>query len=72
MFVRTAKSGKNAYVQLAHNTWDPVRKRSTTKVLHSFGRAEELDAPDAPELDQEHASARSGGCVSLLSGPRPP
>jgi IS4 transposase len=43
MFVRTARSGRNTYVQLAHNTWDPVRGRSTTKVVHSFGRAEELD-----------------------------
>lgn len=43
MYVRTAKSGKNTYVQLAHNTWDPARGRSSTKVVHSFGRADELD-----------------------------
>ena len=31
------------YLQLAHNEWDPVAKTSRTKVLYSFGRAEELD-----------------------------
>lgn len=31
------------YVQLAHNVWDPVKKQSTAKVLHSFGREDELD-----------------------------
>lgn len=31
------------YLQLAHNEWDPVAGRSRTKVLHSFGREDELD-----------------------------
>ncbi len=30
-------------MQLAHNEWDPVKARSTAKVLHSFGRAGEVD-----------------------------
>jgi len=29
------------YVQLAHNVWDPARKRSRTQVIYSFGRAED-------------------------------
>ena len=29
------------YVQLAHNTWDPVMKRSRTEVIYNFGRADE-------------------------------
>ncbi|MCI1642425.1 MAG: hypothetical protein LKI58_10615 [Actinomyces sp.] len=36
MFVRTVKSGKNTYVQLAHNTWDPLRKRSTSRAVFSL------------------------------------
>ena len=31
------------YYQLAHNEWDPQRKRSTARVIHNFGRADELD-----------------------------
>jgi hypothetical protein len=31
------------YLQLAHNEWDPARKRARTKVLYSFGRADQLD-----------------------------
>lgn len=32
------------YVQLAHNEWDPVKKQSRAKVMHSFGREDRLDA----------------------------
>jgi len=31
------------YLQLAHNTWDPQRKRSTTRILLNFGRADQVD-----------------------------
>ena len=31
------------YVQLAHNIWDATKKQSTAKVLHSFGREDQLD-----------------------------
>ena len=31
------------YLQLAHNTWDPQRKRSTTRILLNFGRADRVD-----------------------------
>lgn len=30
-------------MQLAHNEWDPVKARSVPKVLHSFGRADQVD-----------------------------
>lgn len=40
---RASKSGGVEYVQLAHNEWDPVAKRSKPRVVHSFGRAEEVD-----------------------------
>ena len=31
------------YLQLVHNTWDPVAGAARMKVLHSFGREDELD-----------------------------
>ncbi|KAB1919508.1 transposase, partial [Micromonospora sp. ALFpr18c] len=31
------------YLQLAHNEWDPAAKASKTRVLYSFGRADQLD-----------------------------
>ncbi len=49
MYVRVT-SGKprrdgtrSDYVQLAHNVWDPERKRSQVQVIHSFGRADTVD-----------------------------
>jgi hypothetical protein len=32
-----------SYLQLAHNEWDPAAKTARTKVLYSFGRADQLD-----------------------------
>jgi hypothetical protein len=48
MYLRTIgrrnKDGSEVrYVQLAHNEWDPQRKCSVTRVIHSFGREDELD-----------------------------
>jgi hypothetical protein len=48
MYLRTTsrrnKDGSEVrYVQLAHNEWDPVRKCSFAKVVHSFGREDQLD-----------------------------
>jgi hypothetical protein len=34
---------KVEYVQLAHNVWDPDRRRSRVQVIHTFGRADRLD-----------------------------
>jgi hypothetical protein len=31
------------YVQLAHNVWNPDKGYATAKVIHSFGREDELD-----------------------------
>jgi len=31
------------YLQLVHNVWDPASRTSKAKVLHSFGREDELD-----------------------------
>lgn len=47
MYVRTVKrqtkTGPVAYVQLAHNEWDPAKQQSVARVLASFGRADEVD-----------------------------
>ncbi len=48
MFVRTAtrrnKDGSAVrYVQLVQNEWDPAAKSSRMRVVHSFGREDQLD-----------------------------
>jgi transposase len=48
MYLRTIgrrnKDGSEVrYVQLAHNEWDPQRKCSVARVIHSFGREDQLD-----------------------------
>jgi hypothetical protein len=48
MYLRTIgrrnKDGSEVrYLQLAHNEWDPERKCSVAKVVHSFGREDQLD-----------------------------
>jgi transposase len=42
--VRKRKDGSEVvYLQLCHNEWDTERGRSVTKVVHSFGREEQVD-----------------------------
>jgi hypothetical protein len=48
VFVRASTRRNSAgvpvrYLQLVHNTWDPASRTSKAKVLHSFGREDELD-----------------------------
>jgi len=48
MFVRTAtrrnKDGSAVrYLQLVHNEWDPATKSAKMRVLHNFGREDQLD-----------------------------
>lgn len=44
---RVARKNKNgsttAYLQLAHNEWDPESKYAKAKVIYSFGREDEVD-----------------------------
>jgi hypothetical protein len=48
---RRNKSGAAIrYLQLAHNEWDPQAGVSRTKVLHSFGREDDLDRPAIERL----------------------
>lgn len=48
MYLRTiARRNKDGsqvrYLQLAHNEWDPARRCSVARVVHSFGREDQLD-----------------------------
>src|SRR5215204_4830710 len=47
MYVKTTerktKSGAVRYLHLAHNEWDPVAGRSVPRLLHGFGREDQLD-----------------------------
>ena len=48
MYLRTIKrrnkdGSEVAYVQLAHNVWDPVKRQSRAQVIHSLGREDQLD-----------------------------
>ena len=65
MYLRTIgrrnKDGSEVrYVQLAHNEWDRERKCSIAKVIHSFGREDQLDRA---------ALARLVGSLSRLLEP---
>ena len=40
---RNEDGARVTYLQLAHSEWNPAAKTSRTKVLYSFGRADELD-----------------------------
>ena len=68
MFVRTAtrrnKDGSAVrYVQLVHNEWDPATKSSRMRVVHSFGREDQLDRA---------AVERLAGSLGRLLGPGRP
>jgi hypothetical protein len=69
MFVRTAvrrnKYGSAVpYLQLVHNEWDSASKSAKMKVLHNFGREEQVD---------KLAMERLAGSLCRLPDPgRPP
>ena len=56
-----------SYLQLAHNEWDPTAKTSRTKVLYSFGRADQLDRAAIERLIT--ALTRVVGVETAPSGP---
>lgn len=48
MYLRTTKRRNKdgsvvAYLQLAENVWDAAKRQATARVVHNFGRADELD-----------------------------
>jgi hypothetical protein len=56
-----------SYLQLAHNEWDPAAKTARTKVLYSFGRADQLDRAAIERLIT--ALTRVVGVEPASSGP---
>ena len=56
-----------SYLQLAHNEWDPIAKTARTKVLYSFGRADQLDRAAIERLIG--ALTRVVGVEAVSSGP---
>jgi len=56
-----------SYLQLAHNVWDPTAKTARTKVLYSFGRADQLDRPAIERLIA--ALTRVVGVETSSTGP---
>ncbi|MGE3835929.1 MAG: hypothetical protein AB7H43_14270 [Acidimicrobiia bacterium] len=52
---------------LAHNEWDPTAKTSRTKVLYSFGRADQLDRAAIERLIT--ALTRVVGVDAVSTGP---
>ena len=72
MYVRTSTrrnqdGSKVSYLQLAHNEWDPAAKTARTKVLYSFGRADQLDRAAIERLIG--ALTRLVGTEPAVSGP---
>jgi Transposase DDE domain len=72
VFVRTStrrnRDGTRvSYLQLAHNEWDPAAKTARTKVLYSFGRADQLDRAAIERLIT--ALTRVVGVEPASSGP---
>ena len=65
------------YLQLAHNEWDPAAKTSRTKVIYSFGRAEDLDRAAVERLVASltrllgSEPVAGGGPVRLRAGGTP-
>jgi Transposase DDE domain len=72
VFVRTSTrrnrdGSKVSYLQLAHNEWDPTAKTARTKVLYSFGRADQLDRAAIERLIT--ALTRVVGVEAVSAGP---
>jgi hypothetical protein len=67
------------YLQLAHNEWDPDAGVSRTKVLHSFGREDEVDRTAIQRLitalsrllDPAEAAALTGPAQLTFTDSRP-
>jgi len=75
---KTTSGQRVRYLQLAHNEWDPVAKMSRTKVLHSFGREDELDRAAIERLvvslsrllEPDRAAAVAGPAELVFVGAR--
>jgi hypothetical protein len=67
------------YLQLAHNEWDAAAGVSRTRILHSFGREDELDREGVRRLvaalsrllDPADAVTATSGSELMLTSSRP-
>lgn len=55
MYMRTTRRRNRdgsvvSYLQLAVNEWDPVKRQASARVVHNFGRADEVDKEDIRRL----------------------
>src|SRR3954470_16885840 len=81
VFVRASTRRNSAgepvrYLQLVHNVWDPVARTTKAKVLHSFGREDEVDRAAIERLIASlrrllDASAGLAGAPPTGAGPDP-
>lgn len=74
MYVRVSsrknKTGQVVrYLQLAHNEWDADAGMSRTKVLHSFGREDEVDRPAIQRLTTALSRLLDPAQAAALTGP---
>jgi hypothetical protein len=74
MFVRTAtrrnKDGSAVrYLQLVHNEWDPAAKAAKMKVLHNFGREDQVDKAAIERLAGSLARLLDPGRAAALREP---
>src|SRR5689334_22171347 len=77
---RTNRDGSVvSYLQLAHNQRNPQTGNSTAKVIHNFGRAEQIDRDALARLvasisryltPEQAAAAAGGGQVEVLDSRR--
>src|SRR5437667_5430256 len=57
------------YLQLAHNEWDAQAGVSRAKVLHSFGREDEVDRPAVQRLVAALSRLLDPADAAALTGP---
>ena len=76
MYLRTTKrKNKNGsvvtYYHLAHNRWDPKTKQSIPRVIHNFGRADQLDQEQLVRLCKSIARVCDIQVTDALGAPEP-
>jgi hypothetical protein len=72
MFLREVKRrNKNGsqvcYLQLVHNEWDPAAQTSRTKIVHSFGRTDQVDPAAIERLITSLQRLRGSSALSTAS-----
>ena len=66
---RAADGSTVRSLQLAHNVWDPVTKRSNVRVLHHLGREDQLDRDAIRRLIRSLSRVLEPGEALALASP---